>query len=218
VDFFDLVNISEQFMTVINPSTPEKIVRAGRVMGLKEGMRVIDFGCGFGEALALWAEQFGISGVGIDIREYVCVRARQRLAPFGDRFEIACMDASKYEVEPHSFDAAACIGATFIWGGFRETIRALRASIRPGAKMVIGEAYWARATVPPEFARMQDFLPEPRLLEIAREEGFDLQYVIRASQDDWDRYEADNWDGLLRWLDDHPGHPERQQVSDHLRA
>jgi cyclopropane fatty-acyl-phospholipid synthase-like methyltransferase len=93
VDFFGLVNISEQFMTVINPSTPEKIVRAGRVMGLKEGMRVIDFGCGFGEALALWAEQFGISGVGIDIREYACGRARQRLAPFGDRFEIACMDA-----------------------------------------------------------------------------------------------------------------------------
>ena len=46
--------------------------------------------------------------------------------------------------------------------------------------------------------------------------GFELEYVIRASQDDWDRYEAGNWHGLVRWLEDHPEHPERQAVVEHL--
>jgi hypothetical protein len=40
--------------------------------------------------------------------------------------------------------------------------------------------------------------------------------VLRASPEDWDRYEAGNWLGLLRWIDENPDHPERQQVIDHL--
>lgn len=218
MNFFDLVNISEQYMQIINPSTPEKILRAGKVMGLREGMRVIDFGCGFGETLALWAEHFGISGIGIDIRPYACERAQHRLAPFSDNFEIICMDATKYQFERAAFDAALCIGATFIWGGYRQTIQAMCPAIRAGGHLTIGEAYWAQANVPPEFAKTQDFVSECRLLEITREEAFDIQTVIHASRDDWDRYESDNWDGLLRWLDDHPDHAERQAVIDHLHA
>ncbi|MGH8377805.1 MAG: class I SAM-dependent methyltransferase, partial [Gammaproteobacteria bacterium] len=36
-----------------------------RKLGLKPGMRVLDIGCGWGEALKLAAERYGISGVGI---------------------------------------------------------------------------------------------------------------------------------------------------------
>ncbi len=218
MDFFDLVNISEQYMQILNPSTPEKLLRVGKVMGLSEGMRILDFGCGFGETLALWAEHFGICGVGVDIRPYACERARQRLAAFSDNFEVICMDASKYQFERQAFDAALCIGATFIWGGYRQTIQAMRLAIRSSGHLAIGEAYWSRANVPPEFAKTQDFVPEAHLLEIAREENLDLRTVVRASQDDWDRYESDNWDGLLRWLDDHPEHPERLEVVNHLHA
>jgi len=51
---------------------------------------------------------------------------------------------------------------------------------------------------------------------MAREEGFDIEYVIRASHDDWDRYESDNWYGLIRWLEDNPSHPSRHEVIAHL--
>jgi len=44
-------------------------------------------------------------------------------------------------------------------------------------------------------------------LRAAREEDFDVQYVARASHDDWDRYEAGNWDGLLRWIEEIPPTP-----------
>jgi len=54
-------------------------------------------------------------------------------------------------------------------------------------------------------------------LQIAREEGFDFEYVVRASHDDWDHYEADNWRGLVRWIEDNPNHPEKSEVIEHLR-
>jgi hypothetical protein len=45
-----------------------------------------------------------------------------------------------------------------------------------------------------------------------------MTFVARASQDEWDRYERENWQGLLAWLRENPDHPEREQVLDHLRA
>lgn len=77
MEFFDLVNILERYMELVNPSTPEKVLTIGKFLGLKEDSRVIDFGCGCGEVLALWAEEFGISGIGIDVREHACDRARK---------------------------------------------------------------------------------------------------------------------------------------------
>jgi len=44
----DLKNISERSMELINPTSPEKILMAGRILGLAAGQKVIDFGCGFG--------------------------------------------------------------------------------------------------------------------------------------------------------------------------
>ena len=100
--FFDLKDISERYMDLLNPSTPEKMLKIGEVGGLAPGQRVIDFGCGFGEVLVLWAERFGISGVGIDVRPYACERARRRVAERGlaDRIEIACGNAAEYPFAP----------------------------------------------------------------------------------------------------------------------
>ncbi len=221
MNFLDLKDISERDMEWINPISAEKIALAGKMAGLAPGMRVIDFGCGFGAALVLWAEQFGISGVGIDIRPYACQRARAKVAERGldERIQIVEGSGSEYRFEPHRFDLAACIGATFIWDGYRQTLQALKTAIRPGGRLIVGEVHWLRDTVPPAFAQEQrSVLPETHLLQITRQEGLDIEYLLRASHDDWDRYEASNWRGLLRWIEENPGHPERQQVIDHLHT
>ena len=93
----------------------------------------------------------------------------------------------------------------------------MKRAIHSRGRLVIGEPYWLADTVPPEYAkREQEVYTEHELLHIAREEGFDFEYVVRASHDDWDRYEADNWHGLIRWIEENPDHPERQEVVDHL--
>ena len=71
--------------------------------------------------------------------------------------------------------------------------------------------------VPPEFAQpVPEIKSEPELLTILHEEGYELGTVMHASRAEWDRYESDNWLGLLQWLREYPEHPDRQQVIDHL--
>ncbi len=217
--FLELKNISEQFMELVNPTSPEKIIKAGQVAGLKPGNKLIDFGCGFAEPLMLWAESFGICGVGIDVRPYACQRAENKIAERGlsDRLEIVCGDAAKYVYPPHSFDVAACIGASFIWGGYRQAVHAMKEAVLPTGRLVIGEPYWLTDDVPGEFSSQEkEVKTEVELLQVTRQEGFDLEYVLHSSQDEWDRYEADNWHALVRWIEGNPEHPERQQVIDHL--
>jgi cyclopropane fatty-acyl-phospholipid synthase-like methyltransferase len=192
--------------------------KAGQGAGLKAGNRVIDYGCGFGETLALWAEHFGVSGVGIDVRAYATTRAREKMTRLGfaDQLEIVCGNAAEYPAEAYSFDAAACIGATFIWDGCRECIRTLKGVAKPGAKLIIGEVYWKSSTILAEFAATQHFLTEWQLLQITREEGYIFKSVIRSNQDDWDLYVSDDWYGLVEWLNENPDHPDRSEVLEHL--
>lgn len=219
MEFFDLVNISEKYMELINPTTPEKMVTIGKYLRLSEGSRVLDFGCGFGEALVLWAEQYGAGGIGIDVRPYACERAGKKVDDRGlaERIEIVCGKGADYRFEPRTFDAATCIGASFVWGGYREAVGAMKDAVRSGGRLAVGEPYWRTDCVPPEYTRKEQSIhTESDLLEITREEGFDLEYVVRGSDDDWDRYEAENWHGLVRWIEENPEHAERREVIDHL--
>lgn len=217
--FLDLKDISERDLELINPSSVEKIITVGNFAGLEPGKRVIDFGSGFAEPLVLWADYFGISGLGIDIRPYACQRAQEKIKKRGvrDRVEIVCASASEYQFEPHGYDVAACLGATFIWGGFEPTIQAMKEAVHPAGRLIVGEPYWSRNQVSQDVLDQKEgIFREDELLEMIRRQSYELAYVVRASQDDWDRYQAGNWQGLLKWLDENPEHPERQQVLDHL--
>jgi len=220
MNFFDLTDISERYLELVNPTTSDKVLQAGQILGLKTGQRVIDFGSGFGEVLALWAEHFGISGVGIDIRWNACQRAKEKLLARGltERIEIVCRNANDYLFEPNSYDVASCIGATFIWdGGFRAALQVMKKAIHANGKLVVGEAHSQVDVLPVEYGRKEQLLTEYELLKIIRHEGFELEYILRASRDDWDRYESGNWVGLLRWIEANPDHPERLHVIEHLR-
>lgn len=220
MEFLDLVTISERTMELVNPTSSEKILKLGRFLRFQEGSRVIDFGCGYGEALVLWAEEFGISGVGIDVRQEACDRASEKIEARGlaERLEIVCARGDEYPFETGAYDAATCIGATFIWGGFQPAVRAMKKALRRGGRLGVGEAYWRLATVPQEVRDREPEIPfESEILQAARAEGFDLETIIRASQDDWDRYESDNWHGLVLWLEENRHHPEWNEVYDHLR-
>jgi ubiquinone/menaquinone biosynthesis C-methylase UbiE len=221
MDFFELMGISHRYMELLDPTTNEKIIKLGKLLKLKEGNRVIDFGCGCADPLTLWAEEFGITGIGVDISQDFCDRARKKVAEKGlsDRIEIVCSNTADYTFEEGAFDAATCIGATFAFGGYRQTIQAMKRAIHPKGRLGIGETHWLSNQVNPEYAQKQTFtLTEPELTQITRDEGFELEYIIRSSQDDWDRYISDSWYGLIHWLEENPNHPDYEQVFQHFRT
>jgi ubiquinone/menaquinone biosynthesis C-methylase UbiE len=215
------MGISHRYMEILNPSTPEKIIKLGKLLKLKKGSRVIDFGCGCAESLTLWAEEFGITGIGIDISKDFCDRARDKLTKRGlsDQIEIVCSPAADYVFEEGAFDAATCIGSTFAFGGFQQTIQAMKRAVHQNGRLGIGETHWLSNQVHPEYAQKQTTThTEPELVQFTRNEGFELEYIIRSSRDDWDRYISDSWYGLIRWLEENPNHPDREQVFKHFRT
>ncbi|KAA2284622.1 cyclopropane fatty acyl phospholipid synthase [Arenimonas fontis] len=76
-----------------------------RKLGLAPGMRLLDIGCGFGEALARAAERHGVEGVGITISEQQAAYARERCA--GLPVEIRVQD---YREAGGRFDRVLSIG------------------------------------------------------------------------------------------------------------
>ena len=222
MEFFELMDISHKYLEILNPSSQEKILAVGDVLNLNTGSRVIDFGCGKGELLALWAEKFGISGTGVDISEQFCKTAITKIKErsLDKRIEIVCANGSDYPTGDRGYDAGLCIGATFIWGGLIETIQALKKYIKPEGKLAIGEVYWLKRDIPQEYlngSAPPGTLYEQEILQVINQEGYDIEYMVRASLDDWDRYNAGNWRGMVRWIYDNPEHPDRQDVIDRLR-
>jgi hypothetical protein len=118
-----------------------------------------------------------------------------------------------------AFDVATCIGATFAFGGFQQTIQTLKRAINAQGRLGIGETFWLSNQVPPQYAQKQTTTyTEPELAQFARNEGFELEYLIRSSRDDFDRYVSDSWYGLIRWLEENPNHPDYEQVFKFYRS
>jgi len=220
MEIHDLVTLSQGSLAIMNPTTPEKVNRAGEVAGLTPESRVIEFGCGNGTILSLWAERFGISGLGIDIRQEACSQASSGLKVKGlmEQIRIRCMDASIFEPEDELFDCAAAIGASHIWGGFESALNAMHAVVHDAGTLVIGDRFWRTGNVPPDFARAwPDVYTGYEILTIAREAGFDLAAIIRADENDWDAYESGIWQCCLKWLESNPDHPDRDDFAGYLR-
>ena len=76
--------------------------------------------------------------------------------------------------------------------------------------MAVGEPYWRRWPLPPEFEPEEgyDFLPLAETAARFEGAGPELVTVIASSQNDWDRYESLKWRTLEEWLYLHPDDPD----------
>jgi cyclopropane-fatty-acyl-phospholipid synthase len=81
---------------------PGKLTGIAQFAGLDDACRVIDFGCGYGEALRDWATTFRVSGVGMDRSEHHIAFAKKAIRglPIEDRIDYVCADATTYRFEP----------------------------------------------------------------------------------------------------------------------
>lgn len=82
-----------------------KLALICRKLGLRSGQRVLDIGCGWGEALKFAAERYGVSGVGVTISEQQADYARALCR--GLPIEIRLQD---YRELNERFDAVLSVG------------------------------------------------------------------------------------------------------------
>jgi SAM-dependent methyltransferase len=225
VDIPRIFTVSESAHRIHNPFTPEKLATLGAALRLEPENLVLDLGSGSGEMLCTWARDYAIRGTGIDMSRLFTLQARRRAEELGvdDRVEFIHGDAAGHVAE-EKVDVAACLGATWIGGGFRGTVELLATSLEPGGIILIGEPYWLRLPPTEDVAKgclagsIADFLTLPGLLAAFGDLGCDVVEMVLADRDDWDRYEAAKWLTMRRWLDANPDDDFAQDVRASLTA
>ena len=211
LDIPRIFTISESEHRIHNPFTPEKYATLGRVLRMKAGTQILDLGSGSGEMLGTWARDHAITGVGIDMSQLFSEQAKRRAEELGvsERVHFIHNDAAGY-VANEKCDVAACVGATWIAGGFAGTVELLAQSLKPGGIMLIGEPYWRQLPATEEIAQacgvssIADFLTLPELVSAFDDLGYDVVEMVLADQEGWDRYEAAKWLTMRRWLEANP--------------
>ena len=200
--------VAERDHELQNPTSPEKIRLLGDYLRLTPESRVLDIACGKGGPAMILAGTYGCHVLGIEIRpEFAeAARARARLAKLEDRVEVRTGDASALDFAPETFDAALCLGASFVWGAIGEAATALHPLVKTGGYVAIGEPFWHDRPLDAE-----GWVDGAETAERFARAGFALTGVIAASTDDWDRYESLHWRALEEWLAANPDDDLRSQ-------
>ena len=205
--------VAERDHELQNPTSPEKIRELGERLRLGPDSRVLDMACGTAGPAVLLATQFGCRIVGVERAPEFAAAARERVdaAGLGGRVEIVEGDAAAYPLEPSSFDAALCLGATFVWDDLDGTLAALAPAVRPGGHVAVGEPFW-RSWPLPEGVDDLGYLPLAATVARIEAAGLPLVTLIASSQDDWDRYESLHWRALEDWLETNADAPEAGRI------
>ncbi|MFI0812893.1 class I SAM-dependent methyltransferase [Streptomyces echinatus] len=107
-------------------------------LGLKEGQRLLDVGCGWGSMAVHAAREHGVGVVGVTLSQEQAAYARKRVADEGltDRVEIRVQDYR--DVADGPFDAISSIGMAEHVGAERylEYARRLYALLGPGGRLL----------------------------------------------------------------------------------
>jgi SAM-dependent methyltransferase len=200
---------------LINPSSPDKIRTLGARMGLAPDTTVLDLACGTGGPAVLLAAEYGCRIVGVDHHALFLewARARAHAAGVAHLIDFVEDDGAEFiDRNRQSFDAALCIGAAWILGGFAPTAARLSALVPFGGHVAIGDTYrqgsgpWRDDAPGHSLAELVNTLADLGLAPIT---------VLAASQDDWNTYHSLMWLSIEDWLLENPDHPEANRFRDH---
>jgi SAM-dependent methyltransferase len=223
MDIPKIFTISESAHRIHNPFTQEKLSILGEALRLERGTSILDLACGSGEMLCMWARDFEINGIGVDMSKLFFEQAKRRAEELNvaDRVKFIHDDAAGYVV-PNKVDVAACLGASWIGGGVAGTINLLSKSLCSGGLILIGEPYWLELPPTEEAVRgclatsKADYLLLPELLASFADLGYYVVEMVLADRNGWDRYEATKWFTMHRWLKANPNDDFAKEVQDKL--
>jgi len=210
--------------SLCNPMNEEKFERLCRLLRLKQGARVLDVGCGKGEFLVRLAEVYDVSGVGVDISPYCirdCLEKHRNRVPNSD-IKFIEIDGANYVPESYeSFDLAMCIGASWVYGGYRGTIQALKKMTKPGGLIMVGEPFWLKEPseeyLKADGFRRDEYGTHYDSVKVGEEEGLTCLYTLVSNHDDWDHYETLHWWAVDEYTRAHPEDPDVSELLEQIK-
>jgi cyclopropane-fatty-acyl-phospholipid synthase len=183
-DFYELVlgpsmvyscAVWESPDTALEAAQETKLDLVCRKLGLTEGDRLLDVGCGWGSLAIHAAQRYGASVVGITLSEEQAQLARKRVAEVGltDRIEIRVQDYR--EIDDGPFDAISSIGMSEHVGRAEMPayVRRLHDLLRPGGRLLNHAIAWnaGTATWNPDTFIARYVFPDGELLGLGETVG-----------------------------------------------
>lgn len=109
--------------------------------GIKEGMRILDVGCGFGGTIASLNERFSkIELVGLNIDERQLQIAREKVLPLHEnKIDFFCGNACELPFEDNSFDVVLAVECIFHFPDRSSFFKEASRVLRPGGKLALSE-------------------------------------------------------------------------------
>jgi cyclopropane fatty-acyl-phospholipid synthase-like methyltransferase len=213
VETKDYWAIAERDIEIQNPVTDRKLRLLDDYCDIRDGLKVLDVGCGKAWVMRQWAERFAIEGTGLEINPRFVDVARQKSAERGVSEKLTFIEgpASDFSPEPASYDIVMCLGASFALGGFVQAVDWLVAALKPGGILVVGDLTMKHH---PPISRPDLHLPNDALDTIAviERHGAKVSALISASDADFERYVSHHRHAVLRWARENPGHPDHDAV------
>ena len=195
--------VAEATHEIQNPTSPEKLLRLGRLLGLGPTSRVLDIASGRGGPAVLLAGEHGCAWHGVELSPDFHAVAVERVARAGlaDRVTFELGDGAAATHDAESYDAALCLGASFVYGSLADTVDALAPAVRPGGYVVVGEPYWRALPLPDDYEdRHEPWTTLEGTVTVFETSDIPVVALIASSEDDWDRYETLHWQAIEHWL------------------
>jgi SAM-dependent methyltransferase len=209
-----------------NPISLDKLESVLSLLDFGPDDRLIDFGCGNAEMLAMLLSRSGAAGVGVERSPRAIEAARQntvgrvpagRLTLIEGDARAAADDASGYALALH-------VGGPALQDtpGIQANLGTLARVVRPGGFVLAGEGYWRRE---PETAYLDalgatrdEMLDHAGNVAAGEAAGLIPWHAVTATTDEWDDYEWRYGRSIEAYALDQPDDPDVPAMLARIRA
>jgi SAM-dependent methyltransferase len=215
LDQSDYWAIAEADIEIQNPVTDRKLRLLDDYCDIRDGLRVLDIGCGKAWVMRQWADRFTIDGTGLETNRKFLETARRK-PPAKGKLQFVEGPADKFKPQPASYDVVLCLGASFALGGFVQAVEWMVAATKPGGAVVIGDLTLKHR--PAVYTHQHLPLDPVEALAVVERHGAEVSALISCSEADFERYVSHHRHATLRWAREHPDHRDHEDVLEKSRA
>lgn len=224
LDHTKFTTIAHRDHALCNPISSEGVDRVLALFDLPPGARVLDAGCGKAEMLMRLIERYGCAATGVDTNAEFLAEARARAFDRGaaGQLELLEQKTADFAGEKASFDAALCVGATHAFDGLAKTLEQLRAYVKPGGLVLVGEGFWRQKPdagyLKAIGAKAKDYADHAGNVETGIAAKLTFLYAQVSDEGDFDHYEGLYNRAVETWCVENPSDPDGDAMRVRIRA
>lgn len=170
-------------------------VTSGKIAKLNKRSRVLEIGCGKGEAACTLAREFNCHVYAFDSEPDMIVYSRQKAKASGldDRIEFEVKDGRDMDFGNGKYDMVLAEGGTLTYIGREEGVKYCAGILKEGGYLALTDLIYITKDVPKEVRDVYEggafqYLTEIGYREMLEKHCFEIVHLSMIPQSAWDRY------------------------------